>query len=159
MQKTNATRILDKMGIEYEVLEYDVDEDQLGAEHVAEELGISADMTMKTLVVKGDRSGVFVCCLSGDHEIDMKLLESITGDRNIETVPASMLLSLTGYVRGGVSPLGMKKSYRILKDSHAISKEKVSMSAGKRGVQIWIKPTDVVKATKGEVKNFSREKH
>ena len=68
MQKTNATRILDKMGIEYEVLEYDVDEDQLGAEHVAEELGISADMTMKTLVVKGDRSGVFVCCLSGDRE-------------------------------------------------------------------------------------------
>jgi Cys-tRNA(Pro)/Cys-tRNA(Cys) deacylase len=116
-------------------------------------------MTMKTLVVKGDRSGVFVCCLIGDREIDMKLLESITGDRNIETVPASRLLYLTGYVRGGVSPLGMKKSYRILIDSHALSKEKVSMSAGKRGIQIWIKPTDVVKATNGEVKSFSREKH
>ena len=157
--RTNATRILDGLGIEYEVLEYEVDESDLGAVKVASELGLSASKTMKTIVLKGDRSGVFVCCLGGHREIDMKKHPEITGDRNIETVSSDRLLAITGYVRGGVSPLGMNKSFKIYIDGEVLSEERISMSAGKRGLQIWLRPTDLVVATKGNVASFSKEKH
>lgn len=157
--KTNATRILDGLGIEYEILEYEVDEHDLSAENVASKLGLSPSRTVKTIVLKGDRSGVFVCCLGGHREIDMKKLPEITGDGNIETVPSESLLTLTGYVRGGVSPLGMKKSFKILVDKGVLNEERVSMSAGKRGLQIWLRPTDLVCATNASVVSFSKEKH
>ncbi|HDP76956.1 MAG TPA: aminoacyl-tRNA deacylase [Mesotoga infera] len=157
-RRTNATRILDGLGIKYEVLEYEVDENDLGAENVALKLGLSVSQTVKTIVLKGDRSGVFVCCLRGHREIDMKKLPEVTGDRNIETVPAERLLSLTGYVRGGVSPLGMKKNLRILIDSDVVNEDSVSMSAGKRGLQLWLRPSELVYATEGEVASFSKEK-
>jgi len=157
--RTNATRILDGLGIEYEVLEYEVDESDLGAENVALKLGLSVSQTVKTIVLKGDRSGIFVCCLGGHREIDMKKLPEVTGDKNIETVPAERLLTLTGYVRGGVSPLGMKKNLRILIDSDVLNEDSVSMSAGKRGLQLWLRPLDLVSATEGQLASFSKEKH
>lgn len=157
MHKTNAVRILDALFIEYELREYPVGKN-LGAEHVASELGIPADLTVKTLVVKGDQTGVFVCCLSGDRELNLKVLAGITGDRKIEPVPTSSLLSLTGYVRGGVSPLGLKKNYKIFLDKLVLAKEKISMSAGKIGLQIWLASSDLLKATGAIVDDFSREK-
>lgn len=157
--RTNATRILDGLEIKYEVLEYEVDESDLGAENVALKLGLSVSQTMKTIVLKGDKSGFFVCCLGGHREIDMKKLPEVTGDRDIETVPAERLQTLTGYVRGGVSPLGMKKKLRILVDSHILNEDSVSMSAGKRGLQLWLRPSDLVSATEGQVASFSKEKH
>lgn len=158
LAKTNATRILDRLDIPYEILEYAVDDDDLGAEHVARQLSITVDQTVKTLVVRGDRTGVFVCCLNGNREIDLKVLAAETGNRKVETIPAQQLQSLTGYIRGGVSPIGMKKNFKILIDSKVLLEEKISMSAGKRGLQIWLSPDDLLKATGAEIKVFSREK-
>ena len=99
-----------------------------------------------------------LCCLNGNREIDLKVLAAETGNRKVETIPAQQLQSLTGYIRGRVSPIGMKKSFKILIDSKVLLEEKISMSAGKRGLQIWLSPDDLLKATGAEIKVFSREK-
>jgi Cys-tRNA(Pro)/Cys-tRNA(Cys) deacylase len=158
MKKTNAVRILDENAIEYQLKEYEVDEEDLSAENIASKVGIDVQNTVKTLVLKGDKTGIIVCCLQGHLEIDLKALASASGNKKVEPVHVKDLPSLTGYIRGGVSPLGLKKDYPIFLDEGALTKELISLSAGKRGLQVWLKPADLVRVTKATLVKVSREK-
>ncbi len=145
-KKTNAMRILDGKKIAYRVLEYMVDEDKLDAVHVAAEVGLPAGQVFKTLVGRGDKTGVLLACLPGDGELDLKLLAKASGNKRVELVALKEVLPLTGYVRGGVSPLGGKKDYPLFVDSQAGKWESISLSAGLRGLQIVVAPSDLLKA-------------
>lgn len=147
MKKTNAARTLDKLKIEYELLEYEVDETDLGARNVAAKIGKSIDQVFKTLVLKGDKTGIIVACIPGDAELNLKEIASVSGNKKAAMVPLKEVLPLTGYIRGGVSPIGMKKKYPVYIDSSALNFEKISISAGQRGLQITINPADLEKAT------------
>lgn len=152
--KTNAARILDKKGINYELLSYEVDEENLGAEHVAELLNIPLDHAFKTLVLRGDKTGILVACVAGNKEIHLKKLAALSKNKKVEMVPMKDILGLTGYIRGGVSPLGMKKEYPTFVDESMLSKEKIIVSAGQRGLQLYLQPQDLLQAvvcTVGEI--------
>lgn len=147
MDKTNAVRILEKLGISFETLEYPVDPEHLEAAHVAHELGQDIATVFKTLVLHGEKSGYFVCVIQGDKEVDLKKAAKISGNKKVAMIPMKELLPLTGYIRGGCTAIGMKKKFPVFLDSHALDHEKIHVSAGKRGMQIKISPNDYIRAT------------
>lgn len=155
--KTNAARILDRLGIQYDLATYEVDEEDLSAKHVAELTGMNLEMIFKTLVSRGDRSGIIFAVIPGGLEVDLKLLATASGNKRVELVPLKEVLPLTGYIRGGCSPLGAKKNYPVYLDSRALELEKISISAGKRGEQIILKPRDLIQATQATVAELAKE--
>ena len=156
VNKTNAARILDRLGIQYDLVTYEVDEEDLSAIHVAEITGMDISMIFKTLVSRGDRSGIIFAVIPGGLEVDLKLLASASGNKRVELVPLKEVLPLTGYIRGGCSPLGAKKNYPVYLDSRAMNLEKISISAGKRGEQIILKPRDLIQSTQATVAEIAR---
>jgi Cys-tRNA(Pro)/Cys-tRNA(Cys) deacylase len=145
--KTNACRLLDRLGIAYELRDYQVDLDDLSAETVAAKVGMAAGAVFKTLVVRGDRHGVCLAVVPGDAELDLKALARQTGDRKVDTVPLKEVQPLTGYIRGGVTALAGKKDYPVFFDESAILYERIAVSAGVRGTQIVLAPDDYARAT------------
>ena len=157
MKKTNAARLLDKLKIAYEIREYEVDESDLGAGNVARKVGLPLAQVFKTLVVRGDRTGAIFAVISGGTEIDLKSLASLSGNKKAEMVHLNEVLPLTGYIRGGVSPLGAKKNYPVYLDRTALDQPIISISAGLRGMQIFLRPDDLVKATGAVMGSIGRE--
>lgn len=149
--KTNAARILDALGIRYELREYEVDPDDLSAETVAKKVGMPAEQVWKTLVARGDRHGVCLAVVPGSGALDPKALARLTGDRKVDTVPLKEVQPLTGYVRGGVTALGGKKSYPVYVDETIELFDVVAVSAGVRGTQIVLAPADYLRATHARV--------
>ena len=158
MSKTNACRILDSLGIHYQLREYEVDPDDLSAENVASKVGFPPEQVFKTLAVKGDRNGVAVAVVPGNYELDFKALAHLTGDRRVEMVPLKEVQGVTGYIRGGVTALGMKRDYPVFVDETMELWDTVCVSAGLRGLQIVIAPADYLRATGATVGEISREK-
>lgn len=158
MSKTNACRILDQLGIKYETRDYEVDPNDLAAETVAAKIGMPPEQVFKTLAVRGDRNGVCVAVIPGNYELDFKALAHITGDRKMEMVPLKEVQQVTGYIRGGVTALGMKKDYPVVIDETMQLWDVVSVSAGQRGTQIIIAPDDYLKASSGTYAEISRPK-
>jgi Cys-tRNA(Pro)/Cys-tRNA(Cys) deacylase len=156
MHKTNAARILDRLGIRYEVREYAADPDDLRAERVAEGVGLPLPQVFKTLVVRGDRQGVALAVVPGDAELDLKALARLSGDRRVEMVPLKDVQPLTGYIRGGVTALACKKDYPVYADEHLRLFDVVSISAGIRGQQVLLAPEDYIRATKATVGAIAR---
>jgi len=151
LKKTNAARILDNLGIDYEIKTYEVDEEDLSAVHVAETAGLNIDTVFKTLVARGDKTGVIMAVIGGGEELNLKSLAKASGNKSVEMIAMKELLPLTGYVRGGCSPLGAKKNYPVFLDSKATLQEKISVSAGMRGMQLILSPQDLIKATNATV--------
>jgi Cys-tRNA(Pro)/Cys-tRNA(Cys) deacylase len=156
--KTNATRILDRLGIGYELREYAVDPDDLSAETVAAKIGLPAEQVFKTLVVRGDRGGVYLAVIPGNNEVDGKALARLTGDRKVELVPLKEVRPLTGYIRGGVTALGAKHDYPVYADETIELFDVISVSAGVRGTQVVLAPSDYLRAVNGRVGAIGREK-
>jgi Cys-tRNA(Pro)/Cys-tRNA(Cys) deacylase len=146
MKKTNAARILDRLKIKYDLVEYDVDPDDLSASHLAETAGLPLGQVYKTLVLQGDRNGIFVCVIPGGREIDLKKAAAVSSNKKAAMIKMKELEPLTGYIRGGCSPLGMKKNYPIFIDVSAFLNSFIYISAGMRGLQIKINPDDLVSA-------------
>ena len=144
--KTNAARMLDRLGIPYELLTYPVDERDLSATHVAEVTGIPLERIYKTLVVCGDRTGVFMAVVPGAGELDLKAAAAASGNKRAEMVHLKEVFDLTGYVRGGCSPLGAKKPYPVYCDESILHHEHVCVSAGRRGEQLSLAPADLIRA-------------
>jgi Cys-tRNA(Pro)/Cys-tRNA(Cys) deacylase len=149
--KTNAARILDGLGIRYELRDYAVDEEDLSAETVARKVGLPAEQVFKTLVARGDRTGVLLAAVPGNAQLDLKALARVAGDRKADTVPLKEVQPLTGYVRGGVTALACKKDYPVFADETIELFEVVSVSAGVRGTQIVLAPADYLRATRARV--------
>ena len=150
-RKTNAARLLEQLGIQYELRKYEVDPDDLTAETVAAKVGLPAEQVFKTLVARGDRNGIAMAVIPGDQELDLKALALAAGERKIQLVPVKELQSLTGYIRGGVTALGAKRDFPVYVDETIELFDVVSVSAGMRGLQILIVPADYLRATKGTV--------
>jgi Cys-tRNA(Pro)/Cys-tRNA(Cys) deacylase len=146
-QKTNAARILDSKKISYELVAYDVDENDLSAVHVAEQLGEDIEVVFKTLVLRGDKTGVFVCIIPAANEVNLKAAAKISGNKNCDLIPVKDINALTGYIRGGCSPIGMKKNYPAYIHFTCSQFEYVYVSAGVRGLQIKIAPADLISAS------------
>ena len=151
VQKTNAARLLDKEKIEYSLVPYQVDEEHLDAIHVADQLGEDISMVFKTLVLKGDRTGHFVCVIPGDKEVDLKMAAKASGNKSCALIHMKELLPTTGYIRGGCSPIGMKKAFPTFIHSTCLDLDKMYVSAGIRGLQICLAPSDLVRMTKATV--------
>jgi Cys-tRNA(Pro)/Cys-tRNA(Cys) deacylase len=149
--KTNAARMLDRLGIAYELREYDVDPENLSAENVAAKVGLPLDQVWKTLVARGDRTGVLFAVLPGSGALDLKALARLSGDRRVETVPLKEVQPLTGYIRGGVTVLGAKKAYPVFVDETIELYDRVAVSAGIRGTQIVLAPADYLRAVAATV--------
>ena len=144
--KTNALRIVESLGIAHRVLQYELDEGDLSAVSSAAKLGLPAERVFKTLALKGERAGVFLCCVPGDAEIDLKKAAKASGDKSVEMLPLKDLLATTGYVRGGCSPVGTKKPFPVYIDETAQLFDEISVSAGARGMQMLLSPTDLARA-------------
>ena len=142
--KTNAARLLDAAGIAYELIPYQVDPDNLAADHVAEQLGEPLEQVFKTLVLRGDRNGLFVCVMPGDMEVDLKVAARISGNKSAAMIHMKELLPETGYIRGGCSPIGMKKSLPTYIYESALLYPYIFISAGVRGLQIKIDPNELI---------------
>lgn len=145
INKTNAARLLDKAGIEYRLVPYEVDESDLGAVHVAEQLGEKVEQVFKTLVLRGDRSGHFVCIIPGAEEVDLKKAAKVSGNKSCEMIHQKELLPTTGYIRGACSPFGMKKHFPTYLHQSAAAHDKIYVSAGQRGLQLQLSPTDLLR--------------
>ena len=145
--KTNAVRQLEKLGIAHELREYEVDPDDLAAETVARKIGLPAERVWKTLVARGDRTGVLLAVVAGDAELDLKALARLSGDRKVEMARLEEVQPLTGYIRGGVTVLGAKKAYPVYVDETIELFDVVSVSAGARGLQVLLAPADYLRAT------------
>ena len=154
--KTNAARILDKLKISYEIKEYEVDLEDLSAVHVAASAGMDAKMVFKTLVCRGDKNGVLMACIPGDGELDLKSLAAVSGNKRVEMVHLREVLGLTGYMRGGCSPLGARKNYPVYLDETCQNYEKIAISAGIRGKQLILAPDDLIRAVNATVANLIR---
>lgn len=157
LQKTNAARILDRMGIDYQLIGYEVDEDDLSATHVAAQLHEPVEQVFKTILLRGDKHGVFVCVVPGADEVNLKLAASVSGNKKAETVAMKELLPLTGYIRGGCSPLGMRKNYPVYLHASALNFSSIYISAGQRGLQLKLSPHDLLKAVNASVANLIAE--
>ena len=155
MSKTNAVRILDAAGVRYELREYAVDEQDLSAPHVAEAIGMPPEQVFKTLVVRGDRNGVLLACIPGNAELNLKALASASGNKKVDLVPVKEVLGLTGYNRGGVSPVGTKKPYPFFLDETAMLWDTISVSAGLRGLQMLLVPADLQRVTDAQLCDIS----
>jgi len=148
-QKTNALRIVEALGIAHRVLSYEVDEEDLSATTSAAKLGIEPERVFKTLALRGEKAGVFLCCVPGDAEVDLKKAARAAGDKSAEMLPLKELLPATGYVRGGCSPVGTKKPFPVYVDETAQLFDEISVSAGARGMQILLAPADLLLALEG----------
>lgn len=142
--KTNAVRLLEKAGVTFETKEYPVDEEHLDARHVADSVGEDISLVFKTLVLKGERTGLFVCVIPGAEEVDLKKAARAAGDKKAEMLPMKELLPATGYIRGGCSPVGMKKPLPTFFHVSALDHPKIYVSAGQRGMQLIIAPQDLI---------------
>ena len=151
IEKTNAARLLDRAKIRYELIAYEVDENDLSAVHVAEQLNESVEAVFKTLVLKGDKTGFFVCIIPGAEELDLKKAAKISGNKSCEMIPMKDLLSITGYIRGACSPLGMKKRFPAFMHESYLNFEKIYVSAGKRGLQLHVAPQQLIAEIKAIV--------
>ena len=144
IEKTNAARLLDRAKISYQLIPYEFDENDLAAQHVADSLGQDIAMVFKTLVLHGDKTGHIVCVVPGDMEVDLKALAKVSGNKKVELIAMKDLLAVTGYIRGGCSPVGMKKRFPTYFHSTAVDFEHIYVSAGVRGLQIQINPADLI---------------
>lgn len=151
LPKTNAARLLDKAGIDYSLIPYEVDEEHLDAGHVAEQLGQDIRQVFKTLVMRGDRSGIFVCVIPGDREVDLKAAAKASGNKSAAMIHQRELLETTGYIRGGCSPIGMKRAFPTYIDPSCGDFEHIYISAGVRGMQIRIAPGDLIRFARVKV--------
>ena len=149
--KTNAARLLDQRKVPYTLVPYEVDEDDLSATHVAAQLGESVDQVFKTLVLQGDRTGYFVCVVPGAAEVDLKKAARVTGNKKCDLIPMKELLPLTGYIRGGCSPVGMKKPFPTYLHETCMKYSQIYVSAGLRGLQLRLAPADLVSVCRGTV--------
>ena len=156
--KTNAVRLLDGLGIEYQLREYAVDPEDLAAETVAAKIGMPAEQVFKTLLARGDRHGLCFAVVPGNCELDLKALAAASGDRKIELAPVKELQALTGYIRGGVTVLGAKKAFPVYVDETIQLWDRISISAGMRGTQIILKPQDYLRATNAVMADIARGK-
>lgn len=156
--KTNAARLLDSLGIAYEVREYEVDPDDLAAESVARKVGLPPEQVFKTLVARGDKHGVCFAVVPGDQQLDLKALAQLTGDKKIDTVPLKEVQPLTGYIRGGVTALAAKKPYAVFADETLELFDVISVSAGVRGAQLLLTPADYMRATNAKLGAIAKEK-
>lgn len=157
-QKTNAARLLDQLGIRYQLREYEVDPDDLAAETVAAKIGMPAEQVFKTLVARGERNGICLAAIPGDRELDLKALASAAGERKIQLVPVKELQALTGYIRGGVTALAAKRDFPVYVDETIDLFDVVSISAGTRGLQILIAPADYLRATNARLASLAQAK-
>lgn len=144
LDKTNAARLLDRAGLQYNLVPYEVDENDLAAQHVADSLGQDIAKVFKTLVLHGDKTGYIVCVIPGDKEVDLKALAKVSGNKKVEMIPMKDLLQVTGYIRGGCSPIGMKKRFPTYFHNSATEHDVIYVSAGVRGLQIEIAPQDLI---------------
>lgn len=150
-EKTNAARLLDNAGIAYRLIAYEFDENDLAAQHVADSLGQDIARVFKTLVLHGDRSGYLVCVIPGNAEVNLKALAKVSGNKKVEMIPMKDLLGVTGYIRGGCSPIGMKKRFPTYFHTTALDHETIYVSAGVRGLQIEIHPAELISFTGAQV--------
>lgn len=157
IEKTNAARLLDRAKIKYELVPYNVDEDNLAATHVAEELGEDIATVFKTLVLRGDRTGLFVCVIPGDKEVDLKAAAKVSGNKKADLIPMKELLPTTGYIRGGCTPIGMKKPFPTFVHSTCLNYDTIYISAGVRGLQIAINPQDLINFISASVTDLITE--
>ncbi|KAA4707483.1 Cys-tRNA(Pro) deacylase [Bacteroides intestinalis] len=151
INKTNAARLLDKAKIAYELIPYEVDENDLSAIHVADSLGENIEQVFKTLVLHGDKNGHFVCDIPGEHEVDLKLAAKASGNKKCDLIPMKELLPLTGYIRGGCTPIGMKKTFSTYIHESCLNYPYIYISAGQRGLQLKLDPNDLIKEVHAEV--------
>ncbi len=151
INKTNAARLLEQAGIAYELIPYEVDESNLAATHVAEQLGEDVRQVFKTLVLRGDRNGIFVCVIPGDDEVNLKLAAKVSGNKSAEMIAMKELLPTTGYIRGACSPIGMKRAFPTFIHTTAMEWEDIYVSAGQRGLQIHIDPKELIPFVGAEV--------
>ena len=158
ISKTNAVRLLDQLGIHYELRAYEVDPNDLAAETVAAKIGLPPEQVFKTLVARGDRNGIVMAVIPGDQELNLKALAAAAGERKIQLVPVKELQALTGYIRGGVTALAAKRDFPVFVDETIELCDVVSISAGIRGLQILIAPTDYLRATKGTIAALGQPK-
>ena len=156
IEKTNAARLLDRAKIAYELIPYRVDEEHLAATHVAEQLGEDIACVFKTLVLKGDRTGYFVCVVPGDHEVDLKAAAKVSGNKKVDLIPMKVLLPVTGYIRGGCSPIGMKKAFPTYIHASASEHPFIYISAGVRGLQLKLAPADLAAYVRAAFAEISR---
>lgn len=156
--KTNAARLLDSLGIPYELREYEVDPEDLSAESVAFKIGLPPEQVFKTLVARGDRTGVLLAVVPGDAELDLKALARLSGDRKVEVVPLREVQPLTGYVRGGVTALAGKKPYPVFVDETVELFDVISVSAGVRGAQLVLAPAGYLQAVRGSLGAIAKGK-
>ncbi|MDL2221934.1 Cys-tRNA(Pro) deacylase [Parabacteroides sp. OttesenSCG-928-N08] len=151
INKTNAARLLDRAKVAYTLIPYEVDESDLSATHVAEQLGEEVSQVFKTLVLHGDKSGHFICIIPGAEEVDLKKAAKVSGNKKCEMIPMKELLPLTGYIRGACSPIGMKKLFPTYIHTTAPSYPLIYVSAGQRGLQLRLSPQELIKQTRAVV--------
>ena len=151
IEKTNAVRLLDKAGLKYNLIPYEFDENDLAAQHVADSLGQDIGKVFKTLVLHGDKTGHIVCVVPGNMEVNLKALAKVSGNKKVEMIAMKDLLSVTGYIRGGCSPIGMKKRFPTYFHSTAAVQDVIYVSAGVRGLQIEIAPRDLIDFVQAKV--------
>ena len=151
VNKTNVARLLDKAKVAYELIPYEVDESDLSAIHVAEQLGEDVNQVFKTLVLKGDKTGFFVCVIPGQEEVDLKLAAKVSGNKNCDMIPMKELLPTTGYIRGACSHVGMKKQFPTFIHETCLNYQHIYVSAGQRGLQIKLSPSDLIREVRATV--------
>ena len=156
-KKTNAARILDRLGVPYELREYEVDPEDLSAESVAEKIGMPPEQVFKTLVARGDRNGICLAVVPAGATLDVALLAAATGDKKIALVPVAQIQDLTGYIRGGVTALGCKHEYAVYADESIELFDRISVSAGMRGMQLILAPGDYLRAVGAKLADISRQ--
>lgn len=158
INKTNVARLLDKAKIAYQLVAYEVDENDLSAIHVAEQLGENVEQVFKTLILHGDKNGYFVCVIPGADEVDLKKAAKVSGNKKCEMIPVKELLPLTGYIRGGCSPIGMKKLFPTYIHQTAEQFEQIYISAGQRGLQVLLSPADLIREVKAQTADLIQNK-
>ena len=155
IEKTNAARLLDRAKISYELIPYQVDENDLAAQHVADSLGEDINCVFKTLVLQGDKVGYLVCVVPGNHEVELKSVAKISANKKVEMIPMKELLAVTGYIRGGCSPIGMKKRFPTYIHSTCLNFDAIYISAGVRGLQLNLSPADLISYVGAQVADIS----
>ncbi|MBR2083703.1 MAG: Cys-tRNA(Pro) deacylase [Muribaculaceae bacterium] len=158
INKTNAARLLDAAGVDYELIPYEVDESDLGAQHIADQLGENIEQVFKTLILQGDKTGHLVCVIPGAEEVDLKKAARVSGNKKVDLIPMKELLPTTGYIRGGCSPVGMKKPFPTFIDETCILYDYIYVSAGVRGLQFKINPQALVEFVGAEAVDLIAEK-
>ena len=158
INKTNAARLLDAASIDYELIPYEVDETDLGAQHIADQLGEDIEQVFKTLVLEGDKTGHCVCVIPGAEEVDLKKAARVSGNKKADLIPMKELLPTTGYIRGGCSPVGMKKPFPTYIDETCILHDYIYVSAGVRGLQFKIDPQTLVDFVEADIVDLTAEK-